>query len=47
MQKAKKVTTFDSSVRKLANDMLETMYDEKRSRAGSATDWRFEANYGH
>jgi peptide deformylase len=28
LQKAKKVTTFDSSVRKLANDMLETMYDE-------------------
>lgn len=28
LQKAKKVTTFDSSVRKLANDMLETMYEE-------------------
>lgn len=26
MQKARKVTTIDSSIRKLANDMLETMY---------------------
>jgi peptide deformylase len=26
-QKAKKISTFDSSVRKLAQDMLETMYD--------------------
>ncbi len=28
LQKAKKVTTFDNTVRKLANDMLETMYEE-------------------
>ncbi|HEY9786317.1 MAG TPA: peptide deformylase [Candidatus Obscuribacterales bacterium] len=27
MQKAKKISTFDSSVRKLAHDMLETMYE--------------------
>src|SRR5882757_440740 len=26
-QQAKKISTFDSSVRKLAQDMLETMYD--------------------
>jgi peptide deformylase len=26
-QQAKKISTFDSSVRKLANDMLETMYE--------------------
>ncbi|MBX3076215.1 peptide deformylase [Candidatus Obscuribacterales bacterium] len=27
-QKAKKITTFDQSVRKLAQDMLDTMYEE-------------------